>query len=139
MKRNALSVLIVLLLLPLLTGMGALQTQSPLKIPVPAKKYLATFTDQADFVTDCRDVSIDGETFLEGKRGKGVDAIPFENITEVLFLQEGAQLTGIVKLRDGSTMQLRLDNNKMAYGYTNYGTYQIKLSELKKMILRKSW
>ncbi len=138
MKRNALSVLIILLSLPFLSGMGALQPQSPQKIPVPAKKYFATFTDQADFVTDCRDVSIEGETFLEGKRGKGVDAIPFENITEVLFLLEGVQLTGTVKLRDGNTAQLRLDNNKMAYGRTNYGTFQIKLSELKKMILRKS-
>ena len=138
MKRTTLSLLIFLLLSPLLAGMGALQTQSPEKIPVPAKKYLATFIDQADFVTDCRDVSIDGGTFLEGKRGKGTDVIPFENIAEISLLLETDKLTGIVKLRDGNTTQLILNHNQIAYGHTKYGTFQIKLSELKKVVIKKS-
>ena len=131
------NLLIVLALLPLLTAMSALQSQSPEKIPVPEKKYLATFIDQTDIMTDCRNVSIDGETFLEGKRGNGTNTISFEIIAEVSFLLEGEKLTGTVKLRDGNAIQLSLNKNQRAYGYTKYGTYQIKLSELKQMILSK--
>jgi hypothetical protein len=137
MKKSKLALLIVFALLPLLTAMSALQSQSPEKIPVPEKKYFATFIDQTDIMTDCRNISIDGETFLEGKRGNGTNTISFEIIAEVSFLLEGEKLTGTVKLRDGNAIQLSLNKNQRAYGYTKYGTYQIKLSELKQMILSK--
>jgi len=65
-------------------------------------------------------------------------AIPFENITEVLFLRDGEKLNGIVRLRDGNSIQLVVKSNQIAYGLTKYGTYQIKLSELKKMTISKS-
>jgi hypothetical protein len=137
MKKSKLALLIIFALLPLLTAMSALQSQSPEKIPVPEKKYFATFIDQTDIMTDCRNISIDGETFLEGKRGNGTNTISFEIIAEVSFLLEGEKLTGTVKLRDGNAIQLSLNKNQRAYGYTKYGTYQIKLSELKQMILSK--
>jgi hypothetical protein len=137
MKKIKLALLIVLALLPFLTAMSALQSQSPEKIPVPEKKYFATFIDQTDIMTDCRNVSIDGETFLEGKRGNGTNTISFEIIAEVSFLLEGEKLTGTVKLRDGNTIQLSFNKNQRAYGHTKYGTYQIKLSELKQMTLSK--
>jgi hypothetical protein len=137
MKKSKLAFLFILALLPLLTAMSALQNQSPEKIPVPEKKYVATFIDQTDMITDCRNVSIDGETFLEGKRGNGTNTIPFEIIAEVSFMLEGEKLNGTVKLRDGNTVQMTLNRNQRAYGLTKYGTYQIKLSELKKMILSK--
>ena len=140
MKKSKLAFLapiILCALLPLLTAMSALQSQSPEKIPVPEKKYVATFIDQTDMITDCRNVSIDGETFLEGKRGNGTNTIPFEIITEVSFMLEGEKLNGAVKLRDGNVVQLSFNRNQRAYGQTSYGTYQIKLMDLKKIILSK--
>ncbi len=139
MKRKVLFLLSLLFLLPLILAMGALQTPSVNKIPVPAKKFSATFVDQVDVVTDCREVSIEGETFLDGRRGEGINAIPFENIAEISFLvRKGGELIGMVKLRDGSTLQLALNNKQTAYGRTKYGVFQIKLSELKKMIIGKA-
>ena len=138
MKNSKLALCVFLALLPLITAMGSLQPQSPGKIPVPAMKYSATLIDQADVLTDCREVSIDGETFLTGKRGEGTNTIPFDNITDVSFLQEGGKLNGIIKLRDGNSMRLGLDKNQTVYGLTKYGTFQIKLSELKRMTLIKS-
>jgi len=137
MKKSKLSFLVIFALLPLLTAMSALQNQSPEKIPVPEKKYVATFIDQTDMITDCRNVSIDGETFLEGKRGNGTNTIPFEIITEVSFMLEGEKLNGAVTLRDGNVVQLLLNKNQRAYGHTKYGTYQIRLADLKKMIVSK--
>jgi len=135
-QKNISHLLIIFALIPLLTAMSALQNQSPEKIPVPEKKYFATFVDQTDIMTDCRDVSIDGETFLEGKRGNGTNTISFEIITEISFMREGEQLSGTIKLRDGNAIQLMLNKNQRAYGHTKYGTYQIKLSDLKKMTLK---
>lgn len=131
------NLLIIFALLPLLTAMSALQNQSPEKIPVPEKKYVATFIDQTDMITECRNISIDGETFLEGKRGSGTNTIPFEIIMEVSFIMDGEKLIGAAKLRDGNSVQLLLNKNQRAYGHTKYGTYQIKLYDLKKMVLSK--
>lgn len=136
MKKKSRSFFLLIVLLPLLTAMSSLQNQSPEKIPVPAKKYSANFIDVTDVMTDCREVSIEGVTYLEGKRGNGSNAISFDNIAEITFLQEGEKLTGMVKLKDGNTIQLALNKNQKAYGRTRYGTFQIKLSELKRLTLR---
>ena len=138
MKGKIIMVLLLFALLPFLAAMGTLQEQSPGKIPIPKMKFAAAFVDQTDIVTDCRDVSIDGETFLEGKRGTGTNAIPFENISEVSFLYEGENLNGIIKLRDDNTVTLSLNKNQRAYGNTKYGTFPIKLSDLKKMTIDKA-
>lgn len=137
MKKRTAIFLTIFALWPLLTAMSALQGQNPEKIPTPAKKFAATFIDQTDIITDCREISIDGETFLEGKRGNGTNTIPFENINEVSFLLEGEKLKGMVKLRDGNTFELTLNKNQRAYGKTKYGTFHIKLADLKKVILGK--
>jgi len=136
MKKNFRSIVLLLFLLPLLVAMSSLQDQSPEKIPVPTKKYLATLIDLTDVMTDCREVSIEGATFLEGKRGNGSNSISFDNISEIAFLQEGEKLTGTVKLKDGNAINLALNKNQKAYGRTKYGTFQIKLSELKRLIFR---
>ena len=137
MKKRTAVFLTIFALWPFLTAMSSLQGQNPEKIPIPAKKFVATFIDQTDIITDSREASIDGETFLQGKRGNGTNAIPFENINEVFFLLEGEKLKGMVKLRDGNTFELTLNKNQRAYGKTKYGTFQIKLADLKKVILGK--
>lgn len=69
-------ILFLLCAIPLLCGMGSLKgDSSPEKIPVPAKKFTVTFIDQADVITQCRDASIEGGTFIEGKRGEGTYAV----------------------------------------------------------------
>ncbi len=138
MGKKVLFGLILLFLLPILLSMGSLQTPSVGKIPIPAKKFSVTFMDEVDVATDCQEASIDGETFLEGRRGEGMNAIPFDNIAEISFLaQNGGKLIGAVKLRDGAILQLALNRNQTAYGRTKYGIFQIKLSKLKKMIIGK--
>ena len=135
MKRFLL-LAVLIVVAPFLLGMGSLQgPASPEKIPVPVKKYTATVLDQMDVVAQCSDVSIEGETFLEGKRGEGNYTISFDNIAQVLFrLQEG-KLIGIVMLRGGESSELTLTKNQKLYGRTRYGTFQITLSDLKKLVI----
>jgi hypothetical protein len=46
------------------------------------------------------------------------------------------QLIGIVKLRDGGTSELNLNKTQKAYGQTKYGTFQLKMADLKKLVIR---
>jgi hypothetical protein len=75
-------------------------------------------------------------TFLEGKRGEGTYTISFDNIDQVSFRMNEERLNGIVKLRDGGTSELTLKETQKAYGQTKYGTFQIKLTDLKKLLIR---
>ena len=129
----------LLIAIPVLTGMGSLQVPvSPDKIPIPMKKYSAVFVDQLDIVTECSDVSIEGMTFLEGKRGEGAYTVSFENIDQISFRLNEDRLIGMVKLRDGESSELILNRTQRAFGHTKHGTFQIKLSDLKKVMIRTS-
>jgi hypothetical protein len=138
MKKFILAI-ILLTVVPLLLGMGSLQGQAPVeKIPVPVKQYNATIVDQADVFTECTHISIEGATFLEGKRGEGNYTISFDNIEQVLFRLNSERLTGTVKLYSGGTHELILNKNQRVYGRTTYGTFQIKLMDLKKLTITSS-
>ena len=73
---------------------------------------------------------------LEGKRGEGTYTISFDNIDQVSFRVNAEQLIGLVKLRDGGTSELTLNKTQKAYGQTKYGTFQIKMADLKKLVIR---
>jgi len=127
---------IILVTIPFLVGMGSMQgPSSPEKIPVPAKQYHATFVDQMDVTAECKEVSIEGAIYLEGKRGEGNYTISFDNIEQVLFRVNADRLIGIVKLRAGGSTELILNKKHKAYGRTKYGTFQIKLIDLKMMTI----
>ncbi len=136
MKRSYKS-FFILLLIPLLVGMGnSIFGEDPAdKIPIPEHKFTAIYIDQMDVITECKEVSIQGKTFLEGKRGKGTHAIPFEKIKNILFVIKNGELKGRIQLKDKSKTELILKKDHKAYGHTKYGTFQIKLINLKKMIL----
>jgi hypothetical protein len=128
--------IIILATIPFLAGMGSMQgPSSPEKIPVPVKQYYASFVDQTDITTECTEMSIDGAIYLEGKRGEGIYTISFDNIEQVVFRLNADRLTGIVKLRAGGTTELILNKKQKAYGRTQYGTFHIKLIDLKKMTI----
>lgn len=134
--RRPYEFLVILFLLPLLLGMGSMfEDGSPEKIPVPEENFVATFIDQMDIIAECTEVSIEGGAFLEGKHGKGVYTIPFDKIKSIVFCLKDGELKGSVILKDGSTVELVLKKDSKAYGRTKYGTFQIKLSSLKKIII----
>jgi hypothetical protein len=137
--KKFISAIILLTSVPLLLGMGSLQRQAPAeKMPILVKQYNATFVDQADVFTECTHVSIEGATFLEGKRGEGNYTISFDNIEQVLFRLNAERLNGTVKLYSGGSHELILNKNQRVYGRTTYGTFQIKLMDLKKFTITSS-
>jgi hypothetical protein len=128
-------VFIVTILIPLLLGMGSTGAGAPGKIPVPAKKFMAIVIDQVDVSTEAHEISIEGETFLPGKKGEGTFTISFENIQFVSFLMNDGKLFGYAKLKDGKTVQLELNKGNKLYGKTSYGTFQIPLGDLKRLTI----
>jgi hypothetical protein len=124
MKRHYCFIL-MLVCFPFLLGMGS-QGGTPADIiPVPEKKFTATFVDQMDVLTQCSDVSIEGGTALQGKIGEGTYTVAFENIKEVVFRLHEERLHGQVRLPDGSSIELVVGKDKKAYGRTKFGTFQI--------------
>lgn len=125
---------VILFLLPLLAGMGSIFGEEPAdKIPVPEQKFEAFFLDQMDVATACTAVSIQGNTFIEGKQGEGTYTVPFERIREIEFLMKGDTLRGIVRLKKGDPVELVVNRDHKAFGKTAYGTFQIRLGDLKKI------
>jgi hypothetical protein len=134
--RRLYKFIVPLIFLPLLMGMGSLfGRSSPDKIPVPEKKFMATFIDQMDITAQCTEASIEGETIIEGKHGKGVYTVSFDKIKSVIFYLKNGELIGTVRLKDESTVSLVLKKDSRAYGKTKYGTFYIKLGDLKKVII----
>jgi len=135
MKRIAL-LPVVLAVVPLLMAMGVYSGEgSPDKIPIPEKKFKASFVDQMGIVVECQDASIEGKTFVEGKKGEGVYTIDFDRISMVNFRMQENQLYGDIILKDGKNLELILNKERKAYGRTQYGTFQVRLSSLKRMVL----
>ena len=135
MKRVAL-LQVVLAVVPLLMAMGLYSGEgSPDKIPIPEKKFIATFVDQMDIIVECQDASIEGKTFVEGKKGEGVYTVEFDRISLVNFRMQDDLLYGNIILKDGKSLELKLNKERKAYGLAKYGTFQVKLSSLKRMVL----
>ncbi len=130
MKR-LLPVIMLLTILPLLTAMG---DTPPGKVPRTDRNYAATFVDLGGVKTDCTEVSIDGNTFLDGNRGGGKLAISFDKIRGVLFRMKDGSLLADVTLMDGSLTVITVDKKRKAYGRSQYGVFQIGLPDMKQMI-----
>ncbi|HOF04058.1 MAG TPA: hypothetical protein PK175_00430 [Syntrophales bacterium] len=126
---------LLIFFLPLVMGMSNLGDESPARIPVPEKKFRAAYIDQADTYTEVGEASIDGGTFLAGKRGEGTYTVAFENIHYIDFLHKSDDLTAHIKLRDGKDITLSVGRKGRAYGRTKYGTFQIRLADLKRMTI----
>ena len=135
MKRLYVCFLIILFV-PFMLGMGSMTgDDSPDRIPVTEKKFSAIFVDQMDVVTRCTEVSIEGKTFIDGMKGEGTYTIPFEKIKSVRFFLKDGKLKGLILLRNNNKDELILNKDYKVYGRTGHGTFQIGVSNLKKMIL----
>lgn len=127
--------LMLLIAVPLLMGMGSLAgTAVTDTIPRPEKNFSALILDQLDVATECRGISIEGKTFLDGKRGKGAYVIHFEEIDKVYFFKKGETLTARITLRkNGDPLELTVDADRRLYGKTGWGIFQIGLGDVKSL------
>lgn len=126
---------LLLVAVPIILAMGGSGGGPVDRIPTVSKNFGAIFVDQNDIVTECTSVSIDGNTFLEGKKGQGTYTISFEKIKSVVFRVNNGDLLGTAKLAGDGETTFVLDKNKKAYGKTRFGSFQIRIANLKKMTM----
>jgi hypothetical protein len=124
--------------LPVIMGMSPLSgDSSPERIPIPERKYVVTFIDQMDMRTECTNASLDGGIYLRGKIGNGNHAISFKDIDYILFQLRDEKLFASVRLVTGDTVEILVNKDQKAYGQTRYGTFEISVYDLKKIMIEK--
>ena len=100
------------------------------------KKISYTITDINSVDTTCNFVSVDGDDFLKGKRGAASVTIPFEKIVSITITIAGDErdVDANLKLTDGKDIKLKVNGNADVYGKTEFGTLQIKMREISKIV-----
>ncbi|MBW1708996.1 MAG: hypothetical protein JRG97_03930 [Deltaproteobacteria bacterium] len=117
------------------SGMSSIEGDSPEGVPVPAKKFSAIIVDQADVRSEVDSFSIDGFTFISGNRGKGTFSIAFDKLESIDFRFLDERLEALINLKEGRTIALEVDKNLDCYGRTDFGTYRIKLGDIKRLVI----
>ncbi|MDY6854770.1 MAG: hypothetical protein SWO11_08695 [Thermodesulfobacteriota bacterium] len=117
-----------------ITGMGELTGEPENSVPTPDKNFNATFIDNQDVIVRCTQISMDGEVFIWGKKGRGTVTISFEKIKTIEFMNTDNSIIAEVELKDGKREKIEVDNKKMFYGNLEFGTFQIEVRDLKKIV-----
>ncbi|MBW2062347.1 MAG: hypothetical protein JRI95_12425 [Deltaproteobacteria bacterium] len=122
----------IFLLVSGMSGFG----KAPDKIPTPASDFTVVLIDQADVRAEVSMFSINGFTYFPGYKGKGAFSIPFENLESVEFRLINENLEAVVNLKQGQAITLQADRSLDCYGRTNFGTFQIKLGDIKQLFIK---
>ncbi len=130
----------VLLAVPFISAMGTMpETTVTESIPKPVKNIEAVFLDQMDVATECSYISIEGKVYLDGTRGKGAFVLPLENVDTVSFyLKEGVLTAQVSMKQSGEKISLTVNPDRRVFGKTRWGTFQIKLGDLKSITITGS-
>jgi hypothetical protein len=116
-------------------GMGGLGEQDPTKIPEPAQNFSATVVDQRDIASDITLMSLDGQTYLIGKRGGATVSIPFENIKTIEFYMSGNDVYAAVAMKGQPQVELKMEKDRVLYGKLSYGHFAIKVEYIRKITI----
>jgi hypothetical protein len=116
-------------------GMGGLGEQDPTKTPEPAQDFSATVVDQRDIASDITLMSLEGQTFLIGKRGGATVSIPFENIKAIEFYMSGNDVYAAVAMKGQPQVELKMEKDRVLYGQLSYGHFAIKVEYIRKIII----
>jgi len=116
-------------------GMGGLGEEELKKIPEPSDNFSATLIDQRDVSSSITVFSLEGQTFLSGKRGGATVSIPFENIKEIDFYARGRDIFAMVTMKEESQVELEMEKDRVFYGQLSYGLLSIKAEYVKKITI----
>ena len=116
-------------------GMGGLGEEELKKIPEPSANFSATLIDQRDVSSSITVFSLEGQTFLSGKRGGATVSIPFENIKEIDFYARGRDIFAMVTMKEESQVELEMEKDRVFYGQLSYGLLSIKAEYVKKITI----
>ncbi len=136
--RYLLTVALVLLIAPLLMGMGNLGGTPEGTIPKTEENVQAQLVDRSGVSTHLTRFSMDGNVFLSGRRGEGQMNVFFRDLKEVSFGPlSGNDAPADLQLKSGKHVQLKVEKNAVFYGDTGSGTFRISAGDVSRIVFLK--
>lgn len=135
--RSALTAVLALLAAALLTGMGSLGGTPEGTVPKTDENIRAQIVDRSGVSTELSRFSMDGNVFLDGRRGEGKMSVFFHDLKEVGFgAVSGNDAPAELSLKSGSRVQLKVSKSAVFYGDTGSGAYRISAGDVSRIVFR---
>jgi len=133
--RTLTTLALALLAAPLLLGMGSIGGTPEGTIPKTNENVRAHLVDRSGVTTDLTRFSMDGNVFINGRRGEGQMNIFFRDLNEVSFGPAGSKdVPADLSLKTGKQVQLKVDKSAIFYGDTGSGTYHISAGNVSRIV-----
>lgn len=111
-------------------------TRNPADIPVPKKNFDVLLVDSENNKLELSSFSCDGEVYIKGMLGKAQSIVSFEKISKISFSLEGTELSGILTLKDGKEVVLKIKKTLPFYGKTDFGNFIIRAEDIKSITFK---
>lgn len=136
--RGVLTTVLLLLAAAMLTGMGGLGGTPEGTVPKTEENIKAQIVDRSGVSTELSRFSMDGEVFLDGRRGEGHMSVFFRDLKEVSFGPvSGEDVPADLLLKSGSRLLLKVRKSAVFYGDTGSGAYRISAADVSRIVFRK--
>ena len=136
--RGILTVVLTLLTAVVLTGMGNLGGTPEGMVPKTEENIKAQLIDRSGMTTELSRFSMDGEVFLEGRRGEGQMSVFFRDLKEVSFGSVSGDMVPVdMLLKSGSRLQLKVRKSVVFHGSTGTGAYRISAHDVSRIVFPK--
>ncbi|HUJ17272.1 MAG TPA: hypothetical protein VL197_04700 [Nitrospirota bacterium] len=131
MLRRALTVILLLSIVVLLTAMGG-KGGGFERVPRVEKDYAVVVTDVSGRKIDGEKFSWEGRIRFSGYMGMAEVNIPFERIKEVTVGEKRDRKVPVtVRLSDGSETTFEVDADSRCYGEAGFGSFMLVMSDIK--------
>lgn len=136
--RNLLTVALALLAAVLLMGMGSVGGTQEGTIPKTNENIQAQLVDRSGVSNELTRFSMDGNVFLNGRRGEGQLSVFFRDLKEVSFGPvSGKDAPADLLLKSGKHVQMKVNKSAVFYGDTGSGTYHISAGDVSRIVFQK--
>ncbi len=135
--RGLVTVVLALLTAVLLTGMGNMGGTPEGTVPKTSENIKAQVVDRSGVATELTRFSLDGNVFIDGRRGEGVMSVFFRDLKEVTFGPvKGDDAPAELMLKSGLRVQLMVKKSTLFYGDTGVGAFRIAVGDVSRIVFR---
>jgi len=128
-------IVLALLTSAVLMGMGDLGGVPAGTIPKTDENIKAQIIDLSGVSTEVSGFSLDGQIFLDGRRGDGRMSVFFRELRAIEFGKvSGEEVPVDLLLKSGSRLQLNVRMRTLFYGDTGYGAYRIPARDVSRIV-----
>ncbi len=135
--RGALTAVLILLTAILLTGMGNMGGSPEGTVPKTSENIKAQVVDRSGVSTELSRFSLDGNVFIDGRRGEGQMSVFFRDLKEVTFSPvKGDDAPAELMLKSGVRVQLMVKKSTLFYGDSGVGAFRIAVGDVSRIVFR---